>query len=146
MAVSQQESLAQRYAPRPDFLPVGSSMTCPSGVRTTRNNSRLGLVSRQATQVRRGMCFGRFGCLFPLVAMAIPYPHHIPGMYYACPLPLRDDVVSLGRDLHDHCGHYGLHGHRDRAVLYVEELVRVDYPDVLHIFPIRRVWLHLRAS
>jgi hypothetical protein len=31
----------------------------PSGVRTTRIKSRLSLVSRQAIQVRCGLCFGR---------------------------------------------------------------------------------------
>src|SRR5438876_6805882 len=71
MAFSQQERRAQRYAPRPDFLPVASMTTCPSGVRTTRSNSRFDLVSRQAMQVRSGICLGRLGCLFPVLAIAL---------------------------------------------------------------------------
>jgi len=46
-------------------------MTWPSGVRTTRSNSRLGLDSRQAMQVRNGTCFGRFGCFFPVFAILL---------------------------------------------------------------------------
>ena len=71
MAFSQQESRAQRYAPRPDFLPVASIMTCPSGVRTTRSNSRFGLVSRQEMQVRKGICLSRLGCFVAVLAIAL---------------------------------------------------------------------------
>lgn len=69
IAFSQQERLAHRYAPRPDFLPVASMRTCPSGVRTTRNNSRFDFVSRQEMQVRNGMCFCFFGCLLATFAI-----------------------------------------------------------------------------
>ncbi len=71
MAFSQQESRAQRYAPRPDFLPVASIMTCPSGVRTTRSNSRFGLVSRQEMQVRKGICLDRLRCFVAVLAIAL---------------------------------------------------------------------------
>src|SRR5947209_4616917 len=67
IAFSQHESRAQRYAPRPDFLPIGSSCTCPSGVRTTRSNSRLGLVSWQEIQVRKGTCLGLLVCVLAVL-------------------------------------------------------------------------------
>src|SRR5947209_6613352 len=78
IACSQQESLAQRYAPRPDFLPVASTKTCPSGVRTTRNNSRFGFVSWQDTQLRSGTCFGRLVCFVAdLAILLILLNHHM---------------------------------------------------------------------
>src|SRR2546421_9750398 len=73
-AFSQQESLAHRYAPRPDFLPVASIKTWPSGVRTTRNNSRFGFVLRQETQVRSGTCFCFFCCLVDWLAIFAMLP------------------------------------------------------------------------
>lgn len=53
-AMSQHTGSACRYAPRPFFRPVRSTSTGPATVLTTRTNSRLPAVSRQATQVRSG--------------------------------------------------------------------------------------------
>src|SRR5215831_15541519 len=74
IAFSQHESRAQRYAPRPDFLPIGSSCTCPSGVRTMRSNSRLGLVSRQEIHVRKGTCLGFLVCVLALFVAMFVFP------------------------------------------------------------------------
>lgn len=90
------------YAPLPDFFPVASITTFPSGVRTTRNNSRLGLFSRQEMQVRRGTCLGLFGCLFAAFVMLFPsLPWHLAiHVYYhdashADHLSLAAHVVAL---------------------------------------------------
>src|SRR5438132_2355587 len=112
-AFSQQESLAHRYAPRPDFLPAASIKTWPSGVRTTRRSSRFGLVSLQETQVRSGTCLGGFTCLtccFVLLAMVclLPLIRRSRVARYTC----RHAAVSVlsrsdhhaHRDRHDHNG------------------------------------------
>lgn len=43
-ALRRQATFRQMYAPRPDFLPVKSSDTLPSGARTTRSSSWAGLL------------------------------------------------------------------------------------------------------
>src|SRR2546422_7029826 len=58
-ASSQHARDSWTYAPRPFFLPVGSSSTRPSGVRTMRTSPRFASVLRHAMHVRRGTCFGR---------------------------------------------------------------------------------------
>src|SRR5690606_34013472 len=57
-ASSRQLGSGQTYAPRPANFPVGSTVTCPSGVRTTRPSSRLARTWRQPTQVRCGTLRG----------------------------------------------------------------------------------------
>jgi hypothetical protein len=58
-AASQHGRSAQRYAPRPERLPLGSTSMVPSGVRTIRINSRLGRFFWHTTQLRSGTCFRR---------------------------------------------------------------------------------------
>ncbi len=52
----------QSTRPRPDNFPVGS-MSTPSGRRTKRTIERFGRMVRQPTQVRWGICLGRFTVL-----------------------------------------------------------------------------------
>lgn len=58
-ALCQHERRRHKYAPRPFFLPVGSTSTRPSGVRTSRTYVRFASCSRHATHIRCGTCFGR---------------------------------------------------------------------------------------
>jgi hypothetical protein len=52
IAVGQQASSVQMYAPRPAARPLGSSSIAPAGVRTIRTSSRFDCFVRQAMQVR----------------------------------------------------------------------------------------------
>ena len=52
IAVGQQASSVQMYAPRPAARPLGSSRISPVGVRTIRTSSRFERLVRQAMQVR----------------------------------------------------------------------------------------------
>ena len=66
-ALARQSDDAHIYAPRPDFLPVGSISTSPSGVRTTRSNSFFGFISRHPTHMRMGIFLGF------ITSLAAPY-------------------------------------------------------------------------
>jgi hypothetical protein len=59
-AASKHWCLRHRYAPRPERLPLGSSLSVPSGVRTILIRSRFGRLSRQAMQLRNGTCLRGF--------------------------------------------------------------------------------------
>src|SRR5690606_29895920 len=67
-ALDKHPGSGQTYAPRPAFLPVGSSTTVPSAIRTKRTSARLSPALRQAMQVRIGTLFNT------LTPVTIKYP------------------------------------------------------------------------
>src|SRR5690606_40034836 len=79
----------ERYAPRPDFLPVKSTATSPSFERTTRIISFLGCISPVATHFRNGIFFCRanghhlfYIILFLRKNQSRPVLHRIPLIRY----------------------------------------------------------------
>ncbi len=64
LAKVKHAALEQRYAPRPLRFPVASSAMSPSGVNTTRTNSRFGSICPQPTHFRSGIFF-TCGCNGP---------------------------------------------------------------------------------
>src|SRR5699024_6649346 len=56
-ALARQAAEAHRYAPRPLFLPVRSTLISPSGLRTMRTSARFSFWALQPTHRRTGIFF-----------------------------------------------------------------------------------------